>query len=497
MRGATLFSLLPLLSFLPGALAGHGLPRKIYGVNLGSWLVVEPWMLPQEWLNMGGENNCDCTKCIGSEFALTQANPATADKIFEGHWSSWFNQTDVDELVAAGINTVRIPLGYWIVEDLVDRDTEFFPRGGLRHLRRGLKALKKAGIVVILDHHALPGAQAVKQQFAGRCVIEPQFYTAYNYHRALVWTSVMTALSHVDPVFDNVVSIQAVNEIIMDSSKTPGYGDFQKNFVQTVRATEFLLGVAGFSTFGAVPAPHDGNFTAMIPNVGDGFFNAEVRTSLLEAFPILLKMGVFGLSRRREQLITSFMDVSWQWNNPPNPADAALGPQAYDNHLYYVFGGVADANEEAYMKHICNLDRVRSDAALGNSPLFFGEWGLPTQFSATDAFLMKWADAQKLQYSKGAGWIFWNFKVEKSKLAGDMAREWSYLEGVRRGYFTKDPAQYHDENVCVPYLNGASSSASATATSAASSTAAASTTAAATSTAASSTTAAASSTASS
>jgi hypothetical protein len=29
------------------------------------------------------------------------------------------------------------------------------------------------------------------------------------------------------------------------------------------------------------------------------------------------------------------MDVNWQYNNPANPADAAIGPQVYDNHLYY------------------------------------------------------------------------------------------------------------------------------------------------------------------
>ena len=29
------------------------------------------------------------------------------------------------------------------------------------------------------------------------------------------------------------------------------------------------------------------------------------------------------------------MDITWQYNNPPNPADAADGPQAYDDHLYY------------------------------------------------------------------------------------------------------------------------------------------------------------------
>jgi hypothetical protein len=30
------------------------------------------------------------------------------------------------------------------------------------------------------------------------------------------------------------------------------------------------------------------------------------------------------------------MDMTWQWDGTPaNPADAAIGPQIYDNHLYY------------------------------------------------------------------------------------------------------------------------------------------------------------------
>jgi hypothetical protein len=35
----------------------------------------------------------------------------------------------------------------------------------------GVDMLRKAGIQVILDHHALPGAQAKNQMFAGKCVI--------------------------------------------------------------------------------------------------------------------------------------------------------------------------------------------------------------------------------------------------------------------------------------------------------------------------------------
>ena len=39
----------------------------------------------------------------------------------------------------------------------------------------------------------------------------------------------------------------------------------------------------------------------------------------------------------------------------------------------------------------------------------YEEWGLSTQFAATEEFLPKWADAQKYSYSKGAGWIVRNF----------------------------------------------------------------------------------------
>ncbi|KAJ7602068.1 hypothetical protein FB45DRAFT_1047689 [Roridomyces roridus] len=73
-------------------------------------------------------------------------------------------------------------------------------------------------------------------------------------------------------------------------------------------------------------------------------------------------------------------------------------------------------------------------------------------FNATDEFLNMWADAQKLAYSQGAGWMFWNFKVEKSELAGNLSRQWSYLEGIELGYFLKDPTQVHDPHVCDPYV---------------------------------------------
>ncbi|KAK0501699.1 glycoside hydrolase family 5 protein [Armillaria luteobubalina] len=420
---------LPLLRIVHRSLLSHYfrpavLPNKVYGVNLGSWLVLEAWMLPQGWLDMGGNNAVIAQKGLTylDSSAFARAYPDTVDEIFNKHWSSWFNQTDVNALVEAGINTVRIPLGYWIVEALVNRTTEFYPRGGLRQLKRGLRELKNAGIVSILDHHALPGVQTPGQMFTGRCTSDVQFYSDYNYHRALVWTAVMTTLSHLDPDFSNVIAIEAVNEPIMNATLTPGYGESMENNTSSSS-------------------------------------NPKVQSALKDAMPIITNIGMeLGWSDMKRMFASLysrepfFMDINWQNSNPANPSAAQSGPQVYDNHLYYSFGGVADATEQAYMTSICNLQRVQADADLGNSPLVFGEWALTTQFTASDEFLIKWADAQKLAYTKGAGWIFWNFKVENSTLSGDLGRQWSYLEGVQRGYFLRDPSKLHDTHVCDAYI---------------------------------------------
>ncbi|KAF9234097.1 glycoside hydrolase family 5 protein [Melanogaster broomeanus] len=456
------------LSFALFLQALAGLPTsKIYGVNLGSWLLLEAWMLPQEWLAMGGQSCVDCSTCIATESSFAKAYPDTVDETFAGHWDTWFTQDIVNELKDAGINTVRIPLGYWIVEALVNRPVEAYPRGGLKYLRRGLSWLQDAGIQAILDHHAPPGVQVPNQQFTGDCTTDVQFYTPYNYGRALVWTAVMTTLAHLDPNFGSVFAIEAVNEPIMDASQTPGYGDFQKNFVQTIRAVELILGIpvpdmslelsASLST---------SNFTAALGVASTAsIFSPEVQSALSEAIPILIEIGSqYGLQgpftsspyrSSRSSLVTNFMDVNWQYNNPSNPADAAIGPQGYDNHLYYSsHDGVADANEDAYLTSVCNLQRIQADATVGDSPLWFGEWALPTEFNATDAFLYQWADAQKFAYSQGAGWIFWNFKTEISDLTNgtELARQWSYLEGLKLGFLTQDPAALNDPDVCVPYI---------------------------------------------
>lgn len=74
-------------------------------------------------------------------------------------------------------------------------------------------------------------------------------------------------------------------------------------------------------------------------------------------------------------LLTRFMNQKWQYGDSvPNPADVACGPQLYDTHVYFNFGGVSDQTEESYMQVICNLTAVMDSAKVGNAPLIFGEF---------------------------------------------------------------------------------------------------------------------------
>ena len=133
---------------------------KIRGVNLGCHFIVERWMAEDSWSNMGCHDYNDewaCTKGIGQ---------TAADKAFNAHWDTWTTEDDIKQIAWIGLNTVRIPVGFWIYEDLVYK-TEYYPRGGLKYLDRLVGWCKKHGIFVIIDLHGAPGVQSPNEQFTG------------------------------------------------------------------------------------------------------------------------------------------------------------------------------------------------------------------------------------------------------------------------------------------------------------------------------------------
>ncbi|RLN98155.1 hypothetical protein BBJ28_00020798, partial [Nothophytophthora sp. Chile5] len=83
------------------------------GVNLGGWLVAEHWMTSSAdfWTGVGED---DAGK--GEYTAIAKAaDPDTIRSNLENHHSTFITESDIADIAAAGLNTVRVPVGYWIV----------------------------------------------------------------------------------------------------------------------------------------------------------------------------------------------------------------------------------------------------------------------------------------------------------------------------------------------------------------------------------------------
>ena len=156
--------------------------RMMNGVNLAGWLLTEPsWMYDQ--FKAPSENDLiqKWRKENGKQYAIDA---------MKNHWNGYYSESDIVKAAKFGITHFRIPVGYWIVDapvsvvstdddKAVDRSSrsytmydfgfnhEGFITGGLNYLEPMLKLLKKLGMKVIVDMHALPGGGSNCQDYAG------------------------------------------------------------------------------------------------------------------------------------------------------------------------------------------------------------------------------------------------------------------------------------------------------------------------------------------
>ncbi|RAK81128.1 glucan 1,3-beta-glucosidase [Aspergillus fijiensis CBS 313.89] len=123
--------------------------QKIQGVNLGGWLVTEPWITPSIYDNAGG--------AAVDEWTLTQTLGKTeAQSRLSAHWSSFITQDDFNRIAQAGLNHVRIPIGYWALAPI---EGEPYVYGQLEYLDQAITWARSANLKVILDLHGAPGSQ--------------------------------------------------------------------------------------------------------------------------------------------------------------------------------------------------------------------------------------------------------------------------------------------------------------------------------------------------
>ncbi|KAJ9224852.1 CAZyme family GH5 [Paecilomyces variotii] len=361
-----------------------GTNNRIRGVNFGGWLISEPWMMSQEWnetLNCGNaKSEFDCM--------LQAKNTSEQNDRFEDHWKNWITPDSVKSVYDVGLNTIRIPIGYWSYKDIV-LPSEHFPDGDrmLPYLDAVVQKAADLGIFVILDLHGAPGAQQ-DDPFTGQLTTVPGFYDAANYGRAALWLSWMTKRIHTNPAYKTVGILEVLNEPVSknDGSAYPASGEntltsvFYPQALSAIRTAEKLLGVSD-----------------------------------------------------ADALHVQYMDELWGAGDP----DSNLGKDksiAYDDHNY-VLSVLTGGNQTTYMWYSCQTDNRRTDK---ETPKVVQEWSLMVGNKIQDdpdftisnnqnkGFYSDWFAAQQQLYEQTNGWIFWTWR-------SDLDYRWTYSGATAAG----------------------------------------------------------------
>ncbi|KAF5014940.1 hypothetical protein F66182_13903, partial [Fusarium sp. NRRL 66182] len=141
--------------------------QKVRGVNLGGWLVLEPWITPS---------------------LFEQAGPEAVDEC------------------AAGLNHVRIPVGYWAV---VPQGGEPYVQGQLDVLDQAIGWAREAGLKVIVDLHGAPGSQNGFDNSGRRGSIN---WDKVPSHISITLDAISALSERYATQSDVVTSIEALNE---------------------------------------------------------------------------------------------------------------------------------------------------------------------------------------------------------------------------------------------------------------------------------------------
>ncbi|KAG7092364.1 hypothetical protein E1B28_008723 [Marasmius oreades] len=354
--------------------------RHQRSVNLGSWFVSEEWMVPSLFNSASGPKTAE----------IDVASGFNAQSILENHWDTFITKTDFDYLASIGINTVRLPIGYWSLGPAFCLDTPFqgvsqVYGGSWARVMRAIEMAGKAGLGVLVDLHGAVGSQN-GQAHSGISDGHISFFenTANMDKTINALVFLMEQLVHLP----NVIGIQILNEPQDD----PLLCDFYTEAISRMRAV----------------SPEASNFPLYIHNA----FNLPKFTSWV--------------ADRTDFVVQ-------------------------DHHSYFVFTP-SDAAKPA-SQHTSDVNsRVSSElgSPVPRHNLVVDEWSCALTSQSLEPeeqkeqSIREFCQAQMDVYGKMTpGWAFWSLKTEDC----EQDPAWCFYSAVKKGVL---PPQFFSYNVSNP-----------------------------------------------
>ncbi|KAI0228471.1 hypothetical protein L0F63_005966 [Massospora cicadina] len=352
---------------------------RVYGTHPwcqpGGWLVLEPWITPSLFDPFKKQTD----PMVVDEYTFCKfLGPKKATEQLEKHWNSWVTNEDFKALKRAGINYVRIPVGYWAFNKTSD---EPWVDGSREQLVRGVNLAKENNIQGS-GPRMLDVLDKVSTQF-----LTPEF------------KSTVTAIQLVNEPANWNLDMEKLEKFYDD-----GY-DVIRKYSQEVKVT-FHDAFKGLGYWEKLALKKGVFLDTHIYNVFD---------------KCLIKLSPEG----HRNHTCNFVDQLTK-SKKLTPSFVGEWSLATTDCTLYLNGFMKGSRYVGNFENH-NSPRLSSDYDFSSDEC--AKYDNVTKFSKDHKMNLKeFFDRQIGVYENaGSGWFFWNFKAENSP-------EWNFLLGVKEGW---------------------------------------------------------------
>ncbi|KAF9507649.1 glycoside hydrolase family 5 protein [Hydnum rufescens UP504] len=409
-------SYLPLL-FLASAHADLRFPygsQPVRGVNLGGWLVLEPWITPSLFDSTGNPKIVD-------EWTFGELQDQhVAARVLHHHWSTFYTEDDFIAIAKAGLNHVRIPIGYWALDT---SGGEPYISGQYPYLQDAVTWAGNHRLKVLIDIHGVPGSQNGFDNSGHRgpanWANDPN-----NIARTKAVITTLTQEFSKSQYSNSVTAISLINEPAPFKSQ---------NILQAAR--QLYL-----DSYSLVRKPYSDNRVGdLVMVISDAFQALELLEWLYDrSVPV---HGHAEVAKSYNEHISTMCQVGRDiQNNAASNIGTLVGEwsTASTDCAKYLNGyNVGSRYDKSF-------NGGKPDGSCG--PKTGSTSGFSPEYKT---FMRQYYEAQVASWEQGLGWIYWAWKNED-------ADDWSYKAGLDGGWIPYDPTSgsmaMFAASECIVYL---------------------------------------------
>lgn len=378
---------------------------KIRGVNLGGWFVLEPYITPSLFDVFGSSVPVD------EYHYCQQLGKQVCKERLETHWKTWYTEDDFKAIKQAGINAVRIPIGYWAYE-LLDNDP--YVQGQDKYLQQALEWCRNNDLKAWIDLHGAPGSQNGFDNSGLRGQVQFQW-----------GNNVQVTLDALNKIFnkyggsdyeDVVIGIEALNEPLGPSLDMNKLKDFINQAYSNLRDTGSVQALVVQDAFQS-----------------NTYWNDELQTP--NAWNVVIDHHHYQV----------FSPSQLQTSNKDRIQNACMWGWSLKEESHWNVAGEWSAALTDCARWLNGVGRgARWSGDYDNSP-YIGSCDPYTEVanwpSSYRTDVRKYIEAQLDAFEVAGGWFFWNWKCED-------AIEWDFKRLTAAGVFPSPVTERNYPNQC-------------------------------------------------